>query len=142
MFDPFNHEDRDLTAAITRAHRALDDLKIESEEYSDALSQLSNLYRIQREQAQLNLQAQREYASQQLAESQFNHTVEHDNAQHQLACDQNAWQEEQDQRPFWRRVEPSTALTVAGNLAVALLVVKYEQRSVISTQVRHFMQRI
>lgn len=142
MFDPFDHEDPDLTAAIRSAHRDLTNYKAESDEYRAALSQLNQLYRIRQEQFQLNLQAQREYAAHQLAGKQFDHQVELDVAQHQLALDQNEWQEEQDQRPFWRRVEPSTALTVAGNLAIALLVVKYEQRSVISTQVRHFMQRI
>ena len=124
MFDPFDIEDTDLDEAIASAFADLRHHKADSDEYRKAVEQLSKLYALKNQTAQLNLQAQQSAAAQ------------------QLANDQNAWQEEQDQRPFYRRVDPNTALTVAGNILIGIVVIKYEQTGVISTKVRDFMRKI
>ena len=123
MFDPYDHEDSALTEEIARVHAYLQVIAPDDESYQKTVDQLSKLYSLQHNAAQLTLQAQKEYAS------------------HLLECDKNAWQEEQDERPFWKRVEPSVALTVAGNLAIALIVIKYEERAVISTKALSFMKK-
>lgn len=124
MFDPFDTEDTDLNEEIARVYTHLKTFSSEDEEYQKAVDQLTKLYAFKNSAAQLSLQAQQSYAA------------------HQLASDQNAWQEEQDQRPFYKRVEPNTVAAVLGNLAVALIVIKYEQTGVISTKVTNFMRKI
>lgn len=124
MFNPFDHEDTDLDTAIESAFADLRHHKADSDEYRKTVEQLSKLYALKNQTAQLNLQAQQSAAAQ------------------QLANDQNAWQEEQDQRPFFKRVDPNTALTVAGNILIGLAVIKYEQTGVISTKVRDFIRKI
>lgn len=124
MFDPFDHEDQNLNEEIARVYEHLSNFSAEDDEYQKAARQLSGLYALKNQTAQLNLQAQKDFAA------------------HQLESDKNAWKEEQDSLPFFKRIEPGTVLTVAGNVAIALIVIKYEQTSVISTQVRHFMQKL
>ena len=124
MFDPFDHEDPALDEAIASAFADLKSHSADEEGYQKAVDQLSKLYALKNNAAQLSLQAQQSHAA------------------HQLACDQNTWQEELDQRPFLKRVDPNTALTVAGNLLIGLAVIKYEQRNVISTKVMSFMKKI
>lgn len=124
MFNAFDHEDIDLDEAIASAYSDLKSFSADEDGYQKAVDQLSKLYALKNQTAQLNLQAQQSAAAQ------------------QLANDQNAWCEEQDQRPWFKRVEPSTVVTVAGNLVVALLVVKYEQTGVISSKVTSFMRKI
>lgn len=123
MFNPFDHEDSALTEEIARVHAYLTKIDPDDEKYLTTVDQLSKLYKLQNETAQLNLQAQKDHAS------------------HQLECDKNAWSEEQDELPFWKRVDPSTVATIAGNLAVALIVIKYEERAVISTKALSFMKK-
>jgi Na+-translocating ferredoxin:NAD+ oxidoreductase RnfG subunit len=124
MFDPFEHEDTALNEEIARVYSHLSNFSAEDDEYQKAARQLTALYALKNQTAQLNLQAQKDFAA------------------HQLESDKNAWQEEQDSRPFYMRVEPGTVVTVAGNLVIALIVIKYEQRSVISTKVMSFMKKI
>lgn len=123
MFNPFDREDSDLDAEIARVYTHLTKFSAEDEEYQKAVDQLSKLYALKNNIAQLSLQAQQSYAA------------------HQLACDQNAWKEEQDDRPFYERMDPNTVATVVGNLAVALIVIKYEQTGVISSKVMSFMRK-
>lgn len=137
MFD-INTEDTDLEEAIASAYRDLKSFSADEEGYQKAVDQLSKLYALQHQTAQLNLQAQTASAAHQLADSQ--HQLAED--QHKLACSQVVWQEEQDARPFYMRISPDTALTVAGNLAVALIVIKFEQQNVISTKLMNFMKKI
>lgn len=124
MFTPFDHEDHALDEEIARVYTHLSNFSAEDEEYEKASAQLSKLYALKNEIAQLNLQAQQSAAAQ------------------QLANDQNAWQEEQDARPFYARVDPNTVLTVLGNLALGFAVIKYEQTGVISSKVMSFMKKI
>lgn len=124
MFDPFNINDQDLDAAIASAYNDLSRFQAEEDGYQKAVDQLSKLYKLRMDLAKLNLEAQESSAKQ------------------LLANDQNAWQEEQDQRPFYRRVDPNTALTVAGNILIGLAVIKYEQTGVISSKVMTFMKKI
>lgn len=124
MFDPFNIEDSDLDEAIASAYADLKSFSADEEGYQKAVDQLSKLYALKEKTAQLSLQAQQSAAAQ------------------QLANDQNAWQEEQDQRPFYARVDPNTVLTVAGNIFIGLAVIKYEQTGVISSKVMSFMKKI
>lgn len=123
MFDPFDREDPALTAEIARVHAYLTNIDPDAEQYQSTVDQLSKLYKLQNETAQLSLQAQEKFAS------------------HLLECDKNAWSEEQDELPFWKRVDPSTLVTVAGNLTIALVVIKYEERAVISTKALSFMKK-
>lgn len=132
MFDPFAHEDSQLTEEIRRVHSILSHLNPDEDGYQKTSSQLSHLYRLKYESAQLSLQSQQSFAAHELAA-----------AAQQLAHDESRWKEEQEERLSWfDRVEPSTVVTVAGNLLVALIVVKYEQTGVISSQVRNFMKKI
>jgi hypothetical protein len=124
MFNPFDQEDTDLDEAIASAYAHLTTLTADTDEYEQTVDQISKLYALKTQIAELSLQAQQSYAT------------------HQLAQDQSTWQEEQDDLPFYKRIDPNTALTVLGNLTVALIVIKYEQTGVIATQVRNFMQKI
>ena len=123
MFDPFTHEDPALDEAIASAFNDLTSHNAADEGFQQTVDQLSKLYSLKNAQAQLNLQAQQSHAA------------------HQLACDQNAWAEELDQRPFYMRVSPDTLLTVAGSLLTAVIVVKYERTGVISSKVMSFMKK-
>lgn len=123
MFEPFNHEDSALEEAIASALEDLKRFSADEDGYQQAVDQLSKLYALKNKTAELNLQAQQSFAA------------------HQLEQDKNAWQEEQDMRPFYARVNPDTVLTVAGNLLIALIVIKYEERSVISTRALNFMRK-
>jgi hypothetical protein len=123
VFTPFDHEDSDLTEAIASAHSDLKAFSADEEGYQKAVDQLSKLYALQNNLAQLNLQAQQSFAA------------------HQLALDESRYAEEQNERPFYERVDPNTVVTVAGNLLVALIVIKYEQKSVIATKVMSFMRK-
>lgn len=125
MFTPFDIDSiADLDSEIARVHSQLTTFSAETEEYQKAVDQLSKLYKLKTEFVKLNLQAQKDFAD------------------HQLESDKNAWQEEQDERPFYERVDPNVVLTVAGNLVIGLLVIKYEQTGVIATRVRDFMKKI
>ena len=124
MFDPFDHADADLDAEIDRLHSSLAKMDATEEAYQKTSQQLSHLYKLRYDRAELILKSQQQFA------------------EHQLKQDESRWQEEQDQRPWYKRVEPNTTVTVAGNLLVAIIVVKYEKTGVISTQVRNFMRKI
>lgn len=124
MIDPFQIEDPALDEAIASAHADLKSFSADEEGYQKAVDQLSKLYKLKHDIAQLRLQAHNEAAA------------------HQLAADQNAWKEEQESLPFYKRVDPNTALTVAGNLAIGLAVIKYEQTGVISSKVWSFMKKM
>lgn len=124
MFDPFDHEDPDLNDAIASVYSDLEKFSADEDGYQKAVDQLSKLHALKNEIAQLNLQAQQSAAAQ------------------QLANDQNAWQEERDELPFHKRMDPNTVLTVAGNIFLGLAVIKYEQTGVISTKVMSFMKKI
>lgn len=124
MFNPFNIEDSDLDEAIASAFTDLKSHSADEEGYQKTVDQLTKLYALKNQTAQLNLQAQQSGAA------------------HQLAQDQSTWKEEQDSLPFYKRVDPNTALTVAGNLLIGFAVIKYEQRSVVSSKVMSFMRKI
>jgi len=124
MFDPFDHEDFDLIAAINSAYDDLRHHKADSDEYRKIVNQLTDLYALKHQTDQLNLQAQTAGAAQ------------------QLAHDESRWQEEQAERPLYERVDPNTVLTVFGNILVALAVIKYEQTGVIASKVMTFMKKI
>lgn len=124
MFDPFDREDSDLESEITRLHSLLCSLDPTEEAYQKTSQQLTHLYKLRYDRAELNLKSKQQFA------------------EHQLKQDESRWQEELDQRSWFERVDPSAVVTVAGNLVVALIVVKYEQTGVISTQVRNFIRKI
>lgn len=138
MFDPFSIEDTDLDHAIASAFADLKSFSADEPGYERTVEQLKELYAIRNKMVELNLRSQESAAEQQLDAVKHQLAVD----QHQLACDQNAWSEEQDSRPFWKRVDPNTALTVAGNIAIGLAVIKYEQTGVIGTKVMSFMRKI
>lgn len=123
MFNPFDHEDDALDEAIASVFDDLKTLKPSDEGYRPAAKQLSELYALKYDAAKLILQAQEKHAA------------------HQLEADKNTWQEEQDERPFYERIDPNTALTVAGSLLTALIVVKYEKTGVISSKALNFMRK-
>ena len=124
MFDPFNHEDPALDAAIAAAYSHLETLEADTDEYEKTVDQISKFYALKNQTAELNFKAQTEAVTQ------------------KRAFGESQWEAEQADLPFYRRVDPNTALTVLGNLTVALIVIKYEQTGVIATQVRNFMQKI
>lgn len=124
MKNPFSIEDIALDEAIASAHSDLANYGAETDEYQKAVDQLSKLYKLRND----NLQS---FQDAQLAE-----------ATHMLQADAQAYSEEQDELPFYRRVDPNTVLTVAGNILIGLAVIKYEQTGVISSKVMSFMKKI
>lgn len=124
MFTPFDHEDHDLDDAIANVYDDLKKFKSHDDEYQQAADQLTKLYSLKNQTAQLNLQSQTSAAAQ------------------QLANDQSTWKEEQESLPFYKRVDPNTVATVGANIVVALLVIKYEETRVISSKVLSFMSKI
>lgn len=124
MFNPFDQEDHDLDDAIANIYQDLKKFSSDDDEYQKAVDQLSKLYAFKNQTAQLNLQSQTAAAAQQLAQ------------------DQSTWQEEQDSRPFYERVDPNTVVAVLGNIFIGLAVIKYEQQGVISSKVMSFMRKI
>lgn len=124
MFNPFDHEDANLEEAIATAYEYLQRFNADEEEHQKTVDQLSKLYALKNQNAQLNLQAQASFAA------------------HQLECDKNAWKEEQDDLPFHKRISPDAAIAVTANLLVALIVVKYEERNVVSTKLLGFLRKI
>lgn len=124
MFDPFDHEDFDLDAAIARVYSYLMNLDPESKEFQATTDRLTDLYALKNQAAQLNFQAQTEAVTQKraFAESQ--------------------WEAELATRPFYQRIDPNTALTVVGNILIGFAVIKYEQTGVISSKVMSFMKKI
>lgn len=137
MITDFDTEDSNLDEAIASAYSDLKSFSADEEGYQKAVDQLSKLYALKNQTAQLNLQTQTAAAAHVLAETK--HQLEID--QHQLALDESRWQEEQAEKSFFERVDPSTVLTVAGNLVIALIVIKYEQKSVISTKALSFLKK-
>ena len=136
--NPFDHEDSALDEAIASAFTDLRHHTADSEEYQKTLTQLSKLYAIKRETAQLTLQAQQATAADEM--SNYQHELEIE--RHQLACDQQTYEREQCNLPWYKRVDPNTAVSVAGSLLTAVIVVKYEQTGVISSKVMSFMRKI
>ena len=123
MFDPNAHEDTTLEKEIDRVHTHLTSLTPDSDEYEQTIDQISKLYALRNANNQLSLQAQKEYAA------------------HELATSNAAHEKEQTKLPFYKRVDPNTALSVAGSLLTAVIVVKYEQTGVISTKAMSFMRK-
>lgn len=121
---PFDNEDSDLDAAITRALNYLATCDPTSESYSLTTQRLTELYAIKRGQQKLNLELY-----------EFDH-------KHELELEKIERQDEADARPFYKRVDPNTVAAVVGNLAIGLLVIKYEQTGVISTKIHSFMRKI
>lgn len=122
--NPFPTEDSALDEAIASAHADLKSFSADEEGYQKAVDQLSKLYKLKHEQAKLNLE---------LYQSDLKHTLEKEEAE---------FKKEVDARPFFKRVDPNTVVTVAGNALVALVVVKYEQKHVIASKVMSFMKKI
>lgn len=123
MFDPNAHEDTTLEKEIDRVHTHLTSLTPDSDEYEQTVNQITKLYALRNANNQLSLQAQKEYAA------------------HELATSKTIYEEEQAKLPFYKRVDPNTALSVAGSLLTAVIVVKYEQTGVISTKAMSFMRK-
>lgn len=121
---PFPIEDPTLDAEIARVYEHLKTFSAEDEEYQKAVDQLSKLYAIKNNQSKLNLELH-----------------QHED-KHMLETEKAEFEAELKAQPFFKRVDPNTVLTVAGNLAVALIVIKYEQTGVIATKVTSFMKKI
>lgn len=122
--NPFLPEDSALDDAIASAFADLGRFHAEEEGYQKAIDQLSKLYKLKNEQNKINLE---------FSKSDAEHTLEQQKQDHQYDL---------DNRPFFKRVDPNTALIVAGNLFVGLAVIKYEQTGVISSKVMSFMKKI
>lgn len=122
--NPFPTEDSALDEEIARVYSRLATFEAETEEYRNAVDQLSKLYKLKEKQNQLALE---------LYQHKDKHSLEQQQMDHQY---------DEDNRPFYARVSPDAVLAVAGNLAIALIVVKYEQTGVISSQVRNFIKKI
>lgn len=138
MTNPFPHEDSDLDAAITSVFADLRNHKADSKEYADAANQLSKLYKLRNDTLQLHQDAEESERKHELEVNKL--TLETDKLA--LETDSHEYQIEQNDRSFLARISPDTALSVVANLAVALIVVKYERTGVISTQVRHFIKNL
>lgn len=103
----------DLTQALASAYADLKSFSADEEGYTATMRHIATLHELQNAEYKLRLEATEQ---------------EH--------------QHEQSARPFYKRVDPSTALTVAGNIFIGLAVIKYEQTGVIGTKVMSFMRKI
>ena len=122
--NPFQTEDSNLHEAIASAFADLKNFSANDEGYQAATDQLVKLYKLKHDQSKLNLELH-------VADNKI------------LLDEANAeFEREQTTKPFYMRVDPNTALVVLGNLAVGLIVVKYEQTGVISSKVMSFMKKI
>ena len=120
----FLPEDSALDEAIASAFADLASHNASEDNYQKTVDQLSKLYALKNQQDKINLEFQ---------QSEAKHTLE------QQAQD---YQYDLDQLPFYKRVDPNVALTVAGNIFIGLAVIKYEQTGVISTRIKDFMKKI
>jgi predicted ATPase len=123
MINPFPIEDPALDEAIASAYADLKSHSADEEGYQKAVDQIVKLYKLKNDALQAYQDAQ-----------QFE-------AKHMLELEQQEYQVSQDGRAFWKRVDPNTALTVAGNIAIGLAVIKYEQTGVVSSKVWSFMKK-
>lgn len=132
---PFHTEDQTLDAEIARVHTHLSNISPDDEQYQRTVDQLTKLYKLRNDQSKLNLE---------LHQTTIKAAQEANQANREFALKESQVELENEQKaaPFWKRVDPSVVLTVAGNLAVALVVVKYEQTGVISSKVTGFMKKI
>lgn len=122
--NPFLNEDSALDEAIASALTDLKSFSADEEGYQKAVDQLSKLYKLKHDNAKIALEA--------------HNTAE----QHTLARQQWVHEVATEALPFYRRVDPNTVLTVAGNIFIGLAVIKYEQTGVISTKVMSFMKKM
>jgi hypothetical protein len=141
MFDPNAHEDTTLEAEIDRVHSYLKSYDPDSDEYRQTINQLTRLYDLRNANNQLSLQAQKDSAASELAYEQLSYESEKSAAEQAHAESLLVWEQEQAQLPFLMRVSPDTWVTVAGSIAVAVMVVKYEQTGVIASKVMTFMRK-
>lgn len=135
IVNPFPTEDSALDEEIARVYTHLAQFSAEDEEYQKAVDQLSKLYKLKTEQSKLALE---------LHQHTDKHTLDtrRQADEQALAQQQMDAQYDADNRPFYARVSPDAVLAVTGNLVIALIVVKYEQTGVISSQVRNFIKKI
>lgn len=124
MTNILHREDPALESAIASAYSDLTKFGAQTEEYQSAVDNLSKLYKLKHDTAKLLLDAK-------LSDDQ--HQLEVDKFEHQLDA---------DALPFYKRVDPNTVVTVAGNLLVAYAIIKYEQTGVITTKAMSFMRKI
>lgn len=122
--NPFLNEDTNLDAEINRVYSYLSHLDPNGEEYQKTVDQLKKLYALKHDMDKLNLE-----------HHQFDTKIA-------LEIEQEEHKKELASKPWIKRVDPNTALTVLGNLAIGFAVIKYEQTGVISTRIRDFMQKI
>lgn len=117
-------EDKALDEAIASAFADLASLSADEQGYQQAVDQLSKLYKLKHDAAEINLKSTDTVTKNALEQQKMD--AEYDFAQ----------------LPFFKRMSPDTILTVAGNLALGLAVIKYEQRGVITSKVMTFMKKI
>lgn len=122
--NPFLNEDTNLEAEINRVFSHLNRLDPDSDEYQKTVNQLKAFYALKHDMNKLNLE-----------HHQFDTKIA-------LEIEQEEHKKELDSKPWFKRVDPNTALIVIGNLAIGFGVIKYEQTGVISTRIRDFMQKI
>lgn len=122
--NPFPTEDTALDEEIARVYSQLTQFNAETDEYRNAAARLTELYKLRHDQFKLNLEARKSATEHELEQQKMDH------------------QYDQDNRPWFQRVDPNTALAVAGNIAIGLAVIKYEQTGVISSKVWSFMKKI
>jgi hypothetical protein len=124
MSHTFPNEDSALDSAIAAAYANLAKHEADTDEYRNIVNQLTALYKIKNTTLQHFEDAR-----------QFD--LKH---QHEVDCATDV--RELNERPFYARVDPNTALTVAANLVIGFAVIKYEHTGVIATRVRDFMKKI
>ena len=122
--NPFPTGDSNLDEAIESAFADLKSYSANEEGYQTTVDQIAKLYKLKHDQSKLNLE---------LHQTDSKITLEA--AQVDAEAQQKA-------KPFYKRVDPNTALTVAGNLLIGLAVIKYEQTGVIATKVQSFLKKV
>ena len=124
MLNPFQIEDPDLDRAIAQAYNDLKALSATDEGYQSTVDQLTKLYKLRHDAAQ------------------HFHDAQAFEFKHMLEADAQAYAEEQNELPWYQRVDPNTVVAVAGNLLLGLIVVKYEQTGVIQSKAMSLIKKI
>lgn len=119
----FPVEDSQLNDAIAAAFRKLATLDPIEEDYHNTIAQIEKLHKLKNDGDKVALEAYQTDIKREFDQAAAD-------AQYDFA-----------NQPFYRRVDPNTAATVAGNLLVALVVVHYEQRGVIATKLSNFIMK-
>ncbi len=151
----FNQNDPDLSEAIASAFADLKAHNAAEEAYQATVNQITKLYKLKTDAEKLALEAASADAKNTLDAEKLALEAASANAKNTLDAEKNTFeaervalertqwlhQRELESRPFFKRVDPNVAVTVAGNLVIGIAVIKHERTAVITSKVWSFLTK-